>query len=84
MDNYFTLPYVIAKLRDLSIGCVETARFHNGWPSKELRYVNQLGADFNNVFWSMDSFGTLVAQWVDNVMVFCISTVHRILKNNQA
>ena len=80
MDNYFTLPRVIAKLRDLSVGCVGTARFCNGWPSKELRDVNQSSADFNDFFWTVDSFGTLVARWMDNGMVFCISTVHQIKK----
>eukprot|EP00957_Ditylum_brightwellii_P159999 12179719-Ditylum_brightwellii.AAC.1 len=71
MDNYFTLPNVIAKLHDLSIGCIGTAHFCNEYPSKELRDVNQLGADFNNFVRSMDSFGTLVVQWMDNGMVFC-------------
>eukprot|EP00957_Ditylum_brightwellii_P041278 3125114-Ditylum_brightwellii.AAC.1 len=68
MDNYFTLPRVIAKLRDVSVGCIGTASFCNGWPSKELRDVNQSSADFDDFFWSVDSFGTLVTQWMDNGM----------------
>eukprot|EP00957_Ditylum_brightwellii_P066096 5013606-Ditylum_brightwellii.AAC.1 len=48
MDNYCTLPHVITKLHDLSIGCIWTVRFCNGWPSKELRDVNKSGADFND------------------------------------
>eukprot|EP00957_Ditylum_brightwellii_P046704 3544204-Ditylum_brightwellii.AAC.1 len=40
MENYFTLPRAIAKLHDLSVGCIGTARFCIGWPSKELRDVN--------------------------------------------
>eukprot|EP00957_Ditylum_brightwellii_P053806 4076369-Ditylum_brightwellii.AAC.1 len=62
MDNYFILPRIIAKLHDLRVGCNGIAHFCNGWPSKELRDVNQSSADFNNSFKSVDSFGTLVTQ----------------------
>jgi len=78
MDNYFTLPRVLAKLRELGIGCVGTARYRNAWPPKELRNVDQTSADFNDFFYCVDSLGTLVARWMDDGMVFCVSTVHKV------
>ena len=37
MDNYFTLPKLIKKLRDLQIGVVGTSRFKKNWPPGILR-----------------------------------------------
>ena len=77
MDNYFTLPKVIAKLRDKNIGVVGTARFRRNWPCKELRNINLDDVKFNDFFWTVDEHGTLVARWMDNGMVFVVSTVHK-------
>ena len=41
MDNYFTLPKLIRKLRDIGLGVVGTARFRKGWPPKKLREINK-------------------------------------------
>eukprot|EP00957_Ditylum_brightwellii_P005284 403069-Ditylum_brightwellii.AAC.1 len=37
MDNYFTLPQVIKRLRERGIGVVGTARMKKGWSPQALR-----------------------------------------------
>lgn len=74
MDNYFTYPRVMAKLRELGIGVVGTARNRSGWPPKEL--VLPENSTFNSLVWSVDDFGTMVVKWIDNNQVFLVSTVH--------
>ena len=78
MDNYFTLPKVIKKLWDFGVGVVGTARFRSkAWPPKILKDVSKEKARFNEFYYMIDEFGTLVARWMDNGMVFCVSTLHR-------
>ena len=48
MDNYFTLPGIIKKLRDKGIGVVGTARLKNNWPPKELKVIDEKDAKFND------------------------------------
>eukprot|EP00957_Ditylum_brightwellii_P037467 2833832-Ditylum_brightwellii.AAC.1 len=60
MDNYFTLPKVIAKLRKISFGIVGTACARRGWPLKELSNVTQQDVNFNYFSWTVNDFGTLV------------------------
>ena len=48
MDNYFTLPKVVTKLRQLGIGIVSSARMRKGWPPKELRQVNTEKSQHSN------------------------------------
>ena len=50
MDNYFTLPNVIKKLRELGFGIVGTARAHRNWPPKSLRTIKPKHANFNDFF----------------------------------
>eukprot|EP00957_Ditylum_brightwellii_P109417 8345931-Ditylum_brightwellii.AAC.1 len=70
MDNYFALPHVIAKLHELSVGCVGTAHFCNGCPSKELRDVNQSSAKVNNFFGALIVLGHLLPDgWT---MAWCL------------
>ena len=78
MDNYFTLPKVIAKLREKGIGVVGTSRFRKNWPSKELKCIDGEKVQFNDFFWMIDTHSTLVARWKDNGMVFLTSTVHQV------
>ena len=78
MDNYFTLPNVIKKLRELGFGIVGTARARRNWPPKNLQKVEQKQANFNDFFYCIDEFGTLCAKWMDNGLVFCVSTLHSI------
>lgn len=80
MDNYFTFPKVIKALRDLDIGVLGTSRFRKTWPPRRLKNVNKEKANFNEFYWTIDEFGTLIARWMDNGMVFVVSTVHQVGK----
>ena len=78
MDNYFTLPKVINSLREAGIGIVGTARFRgHGWPPKELRAITKEKVNFNDFYWMIDEYGTLIGRWMDNGLVFCVSTLHK-------
>eukprot|EP00957_Ditylum_brightwellii_P016877 1273058-Ditylum_brightwellii.AAC.1 len=46
-------------------------------PPKELKGASQSNANFNEFYWTVDDLATFVAHWMDNSMVFMISTVHR-------
>ena len=78
MDNYFTLPNVISTLRELGIGIVGTARFRRNWPPSKLKEIKQEAVNFNSFHYLWDEFGTLCARWMDNGLVFCVSTVHKV------
>ena len=78
LDNYFTLPKVIKKLRDKGIGIVGTARARRGWPPTLLNNIQQNTAEFNDFYHMVDDYGTLVAKWMDNGLVLCVSTLHRV------
>eukprot|EP00957_Ditylum_brightwellii_P101329 7721844-Ditylum_brightwellii.AAC.1 len=78
MDNYFTLPKVIGKLRNSGIGIVGTAQARRGWPPKELSNIAQQDANFNDFFWTIEKYGTLVAGWMDNGLALCVSTLHKV------
>jgi hypothetical protein len=78
MDNYFTLPKVIQGLRDNGIGVVGTARFRKGWPPCALQQIQQKDCDFNEFRYLVDENGTLLARWMDNGLVFCVSTLHHV------
>ena len=41
MDNYFTLPKILKKLRDWGMGVVGTSRFCINWPPKNLKTVEK-------------------------------------------
>ena len=78
MDNYFTFPKVIHALRQAGIGIVGTARFRGkSWPPKELRVITKEKCNFNDFYWTVDEFGTMCARWMDNGLVFCVSTLHK-------
>ena len=81
MDNYFTLPKIIKKLRDEKIDVVGTSRFKQNWPPKELKAVDDKIALFNSFYWMVDDFGTLVGRWIDNGIVFLVLTIHRVNKS---
>ena len=78
MDNYFTLPGAISKLRELGIGIVGTARFRRNWPPTKLKEIKQENSNFNDFYYQYDEFGTLCARWMDNGLVFCVSTIHKV------
>ena len=76
MDNYFTLAKPTKALRDQEIGIVGTPCFCPNWPPKEIKKIDAKYLKFNHFHWSIDEFGTLIARWMDNGLVFCVSTVH--------
>ena len=78
MDNYFTLPNVMNKLRDMGIGVVGTAQFKKNWPPKKLKELTSNDVNFNQFHYCVDQHSTLLGRWVDNTLVFCVSTVHRV------
>ena len=77
MDNYFTLPKVIYALRNLGIGIMGIAKYSKAWQPLCLKKIDDKKSNFNYFFWTVDLYGTLVARWMDNGMVFCVSTVHK-------
>lgn len=72
MDNYFTLLRTIAELRARKIAVVDTARNKQSCPPEELKVPRS--ALFNDLFWCVDEFKTLVARLVDNNNVLIAST----------
>ena len=79
MDNYFTLPKVMAMLREFMIGVVGTARFRPGWPGQNVKEIDNTQINFNELFWSVDSFGTLLLKWMDYKLFFLITTVQNVM-----
>ena len=83
IDNYFTRPSkVIAVLSDLNISVVETSRFTKSWHPTSLKHIKD--AHLNNTFfYTTNEHGTLAACWMENGMVFCVSTVHYIVQTRK-
>eukprot|EP00957_Ditylum_brightwellii_P023672 1786355-Ditylum_brightwellii.AAC.1 len=59
MDNYFTLPQVIKRLREKGIGVVGMAMMKKGWPPQALRKTKQNECIFNDFRYLVDDNGTL-------------------------
>eukprot|EP00957_Ditylum_brightwellii_P160756 12238550-Ditylum_brightwellii.AAC.1 len=79
MDNYFTLSQVLSSLHDKDIGVVGAARYRGqNWPSKEFKNVNKKDSLLNNFYWIVDEYGSLVGRWMDNGMVFVVTTIHKV------
>ena len=74
MDNYFTWPKVMETVGSMGIGVVGTARYHRGWPPKEMRDVKD--ERFNTVYLQTDKRGYKIVRWVDNNIVTMVSNVH--------
>eukprot|EP00957_Ditylum_brightwellii_P028289 2137275-Ditylum_brightwellii.AAC.1 len=68
MDNYFIIPKIIACLREMNIGVVGTSHFRKARPPKVLRNIMQQEARFNDFYWCVDEFGTLLGRWMDTGM----------------
>jgi len=45
-----------------------------------LAEITKEESNFNDLYWTTDEFGSLVTRWMDNGLVFMVSTVHRIGK----
>ena len=68
------------KLRELDVGVVGTARFKKSWPPKQLKELTSDQVNFNEFHYCIDEHGTLLGRWMDNSLVFCVSTVHKVGK----
>ncbi len=77
MDNYFTLPKIMPLLREKGIGVFGTSRFKKNWPPNNLREIEIGQANFNDFYHLTDQHGTLLARWMDNGLVYCVSTIHK-------
>eukprot|EP00957_Ditylum_brightwellii_P041886 3172700-Ditylum_brightwellii.AAC.1 len=40
--------------------------------------MNKEDALFNNFYWTVDEYGSLVGRWEDNGMVFVVTTIHKV------
>eukprot|EP00957_Ditylum_brightwellii_P128315 9786973-Ditylum_brightwellii.AAC.1 len=69
MGNYFTLSKVCAIIRECGIGTIGTVRFRGNWPPASIQDINIKDATFNELFWSINEFGTLAVRWMDDGMV---------------
>ncbi len=60
------------------IGCFGTSCFQKGgWPPANIRETTTEKCNFNYFYHCIDQHGTLLGRWMDNELVFCISTIHR-------
>eukprot|EP00957_Ditylum_brightwellii_P184787 14074599-Ditylum_brightwellii.AAC.1 len=66
-------------LRDYGIGAIRTGRFWSGWPGKHVTEIDPNEVTFNELFQSVDECGTLPLRWMDNGLVFMVSTVHKVV-----
>ena len=64
----------------MDFGVVGTVRARQNWPPKELKLVNKNDANFNDFYYCYDEHGTLLGRWMDNGLVFCVSTLHKVGK----
>ena len=65
--------------RHCGIGTIGTARFCGTWPLESIWKIDLKNVTFNELFWFIDEVGKLVVKWMDNRMVFLVSTVHTIM-----
>ena len=79
MENYFTFPKVLAMLKEFMIGVVGTVRFCPGLSGQNIKEIDDTQINFNELFWSVDSFETLFIKWMENVLVFLVTTVHNMM-----
>ena len=61
------------------IGVVCTARFLPGWPSQNVKEIDDRQINSNEIFWSVDLFGTLLLRWMYNGLVLLVTAVHNVM-----
>ena len=76
MDNYFTLPKVFKAPYDEETGFIGTATYLRSWSPIELKQVSDKDCTFNDFNYTTGIFGTLCTRWMDNRMMFYVSTIH--------
>ena len=50
MENYFTFTKAMAMLREFMIVVLGTARFRPGWPSQNVKEIDDIQINFNEIF----------------------------------
>ena len=58
-----------------------TARLRMGWPSGEIKEIKKDETMFNTCYHTIDKNGILLTRWMDNNLVFMVSTCHQIGTN---
>ena len=72
--------YVVAVLREFMIVVVVvTEIFCPGWPVQNVKEIDNSQINFNEIFLSDDSFGTLLLRWIENLLVLLVATVHTVM-----
>ena len=79
MDNYFTLPKVMTPLQEFMIVVVDTTRFCHWQPGKNVKKIDDRQINRNEIFWSVDSFGTLLLRCMENGLVLLATAVHTVI-----
>ena len=79
MDNYSTLLMVMEILREFMIWVVVTARLNPGKPGKNIKEIDDSQINFNEIFWSVNSFGTSLPRSMENGLVLLVMTVHTMI-----
>ena len=79
IDNYFTLSKVMEMLQEFIIGVIGNVRFLPWWPGKNVKEIDDTQINFNELFWSVDSFGTIILKCMDNGLVFLVATLHNVM-----
>ena len=71
MDNYFTLPKFIP-----SVLWWWVLYISNKTGPERLRQMLQQDAHFNNLYYCVGKYGTLVTCWMDNSLDYYVATLH--------
>ena len=58
------------------IAVVGTARFRMGWPSGEIKEIKKDETMFNTCYHTIDKNGILLTRWMDNNLVFMVSSTY--------
>ena len=78
MDNHFTLK-TMATLQQFIIEVVGTEIFCPWWPGKNAKKIGDRQINFNEIFWSVDLFGTLINRWMDNIIFLLAMIFHTVM-----
>ena len=66
-------------LQKFVIGVVETAGFFPVWPGENFKEMDSTQINFNELFNSVDSFGALLLNRMDNGIFLLVTTVHNVM-----
>ena len=66
-------------LREFTIGVLGTARFRPWWYGQNDKEIDDRQINFNEIFWSVDSSGTSLLRWMNNILFFLVTIVHNVM-----